>query len=82
MVNITINGRLCQAEENRTILQAARENGITIPTLCYLEGVNEIGACRVCLVEVAGMERLVTACNNTIQEGMVIQTHSPKVREA
>ncbi len=82
MVNITINGRPCQAEENQTILQAARENGITIPTLCYLEGINEIGACRVCLVEVAGMERLVTACNNTIQEGMVIQTHSPKVREA
>ena len=82
MVNITINGQSCRAEENRTILQAARENGITIPTLCYLEGINEIGACRVCLVEVAGIERLVTACNNTVQEGMVIQTNSPKVREA
>ena len=82
MVNITINNQLCQAEENSTILQAARKNGVTIPTLCYLEGVNEIGACRVCLVEVSGMERLVTACNNVVQEGMTIFTNTPKVREA
>ena len=48
-----------------------------VPTLCFLKGINEIGACRACLVEVEGISRLVTACNNTCEEGMVIRTNTP-----
>ena len=68
--------------EGTTILDAALMNQIMIPSLCYLKDLNEIGACRVCLVEIEGVNRLVTACNNTVEEGMVIHTNSPKVREA
>ena len=56
--------------------------GIEIPHLCYWEGLNEIGACRVCVVELAGLEKLVSACNTEVQEGMEIMTNSPKVRSA
>ena len=62
MVNITIDGKKLQVRDDVTILQAARENGFSIPTLCYLEGLNEIGACRLCLVEVKGQHRLVSSC--------------------
>lgn len=62
--------------------EAAKQNGIPIPTLCYLKDINEIGACRVCLVELEGKDRLITACNNVVEEGMVIYTNSPKVRQA
>lgn len=82
MVNVTINGAPVQADENATILEAAASAGIHIPTLCYLKGLNEIGACRVCLVEIEGIEKLVTACVNKVAEGMVISTNSPRVREA
>ena len=80
MVNLTINGIKVSAKEGTTILEAAKNIGITIPTLCYLKGVNEIGACRVCVVEVEGTNRCVTACNNFVEEGMVIYTNSPKAR--
>ena len=63
MVNIIIDGKKLQVRDDVTILQAARENGFSIPTLCYLEGLNEIGACRLCLVEVKGQHRLVSSCN-------------------
>lgn len=82
MVNFTINGCPVCAEENTTILEAARSIGIEIPTLCYLKDVNEIGACRVCVVEIEGVERLQAACKATVTEGMVVHTNSPKVREA
>ena len=82
MVKITINGQKIETQENNTILQAAASAGIRIPTLCYLKDVNEIGACRVCAVEVEGYAKLVTACNNQVQEGMVIYTNSPKAMEA
>lgn len=82
MVNITINGQKIETQENNTILQAAAFAGIRIPTLCYLKDVNEIGACRVCAVEVEGYAKLVTACNNQVQEGMVIHTNSPKAMAA
>lgn len=82
MVNVTINGTPVQAGEDTTILEAAASAGIHIPTLCYLKGLNEIGACRVCLVEIEGIEKLVTACGNKVAEGMVISTNSPHVREA
>ncbi len=82
MVKLTINGKKISVPEGTTILDAAREAGIFIPTLCFLKDINEIGACRVCVVEVEGCSKLVTACNNLAAEGMVIRTNSPKVRES
>ena len=80
MVNLTIDGKQISVKENTTIMEAADQNGITIPSLCYLKGINEIAACRVCVVELEGKERLITACNNIAEEGMVVYTNSPKVR--
>lgn len=80
MVNLHINDIPVQAKEGTSILAAARSAGINIPTLCFLEEINEIGACRVCVVEVEGMERCVTACNNEVKEGMRVYTHSRKAR--
>lgn len=82
MVKFVIDGKNIEAKEGTTILAAAKSNGINIPTLCYLKGLNEIGACRVCMVEVEGVEKCVTACNNVVTEGMVIYTNSQKAREA
>ena len=82
MVNITIDGKQLAVDASKTILQAAREAGIAIPTLCYLEGINEIGACRLCIVEVEGMNRLVPSCNTKVEEGMVIRTNTEKIRTA
>ena len=82
MVNVTIDGKKVQVPEKTTILKAAAESGVRIPTLCHWEGLNEIGACRVCVVEVEGYDQLVTACNNTVDEGMVIRTNSRKARMA
>ncbi len=80
MVNLTIDEKKISVKENTTIMEAADQNGITIPSLCYLKGINEIAACRVCVVELEGKERLITACNNVAEEGMVVYTNSPKVR--
>ena len=80
MVNITIDGNRLSVKENTTIMEAAAQCGIPIPKLCYLKDINEIAACRVCVVEVEGKNRLVTSCNNLAEEGMVIHTNSPKVR--
>lgn len=80
MVNITINGRPVSVPENTTIMNAAASVGINIPHLCYLKDINEIAACRVCIVELVGKDKLVTACNNKVEEGMQILTNSPKVR--
>ena len=82
MVNLTINGIPVQAEEHMTLLTAAASAGIEIPTLCYLKDINEIGACRVCMVEIEGVDRLKAACKATVSEGMVVYTNSPRVREA
>ena len=81
MVNLTIDHIPVTVPEGTTILDAARSAGIHIPSLCYLRGVNEIGACRVCVVELVGMDRLMPACNNVVEEGMEVLTSSPKVRE-
>ena len=81
MVSLTINDQKITVSEGTTILEAAREVGIDIPHLCYLEGINEIGACRVCIVENKGMDTLITACNTPVEEGMQIYTNSPKVRK-
>lgn len=82
MVTLTIDKKQVTVPENATILEAARSANINIPTLCYLKDINEIGACRLCVVEVDGMERLVPACDNVVADGMVVHTNSPKVREA
>ena len=80
MVNITIDGKKISVKENTTIMEAAAACGIPIPKLCYLKDINEIAACRVCVVEVEGKKRLITSCNNVAEEGMVIYTNSKKVR--
>lgn len=80
MVNFTIDHKQISVPEGTTIMEAAAQNGIPIPKLCYLKDVNEIAACRVCVVELEGNDRLITSCNNVAQEGMVIYTNSPKVR--
>ena len=82
MVNLTINHHKISVNEGTTILEAALKVGVDIPHLCYLKGLNEIGACRVCIVENAGMETLIPACNTPVQEGMQLYTNSPRVREA
>lgn len=81
MVKLTIDNKLVEVNENTTILDAAKSAKIHIPSLCYFKDLNEIGACRICVVEVEGVDRLVTACNNVVKEGMVVYTNSAKVRE-
>ena len=78
---ITINGQLVSVREEDTILQAAREAGIAIPTLCYLPGVSAHGGCRLCLVEIGGSNRLQAACVTRVAEGMDIHTDTEKLRE-
>ena len=83
MVNIKINGMPCSVPYGTTILEAARQLGIEIPTLCYLKEINEIGACRFCVVEVTGARSLVAACVFPIErEGTEIFTNSDRVRKA
>ena len=82
MVTLTIDKKTVRVPEGTTILEAARSAKLNIPTLCYLKELNEIGACRICMVEVEGHERLVPSCNNVVAEGMVVHTNSPRVREA
>ena len=82
MVNIQINVRDYAVPAGSTVIDAARIAKIDIPTLCYLKGVNEIGACRLCLVEVKGARGLMAACVTGVTEGMEIFTNTPKVREA
>ena len=82
MVNLTIDKKAVCVPEGTTILDAARSVGIDIPTLCFLKDINEIGACRICMVEVEGQDRLIPSCNNVVAEGMNVFTNSPRVREA
>ena len=82
MVNLKIDNVSIEIKEGTTILEAAKNVGIYIPSLCYLKGINEIGACRVCIVEVKGKDKLLPACNNMVEDGMDIFTNSPRVREA
>ncbi len=81
-VTITLNGRPVQAEEGTTVLQAAEEAGVYIPTLCAHPDLRPEGVCRVCVVEVKGQRVLPTACTFPVAEGMVIDTHTANVREA
>ena len=82
IVTVTVDGKQVQVPGNTTILDACRKAGQNVPTLCYLKGINEIGSCRVCVVEVEGVDQLVASCNNYVLDGMSIKTNSPKVRLA
>ncbi|MGI6425076.1 MAG: NADH-dependent [FeFe] hydrogenase, group A6 [Tepidanaerobacteraceae bacterium] len=82
MVTLTIDGIKVKVPQNTTVLKAARKVGIKIPTLCYLKGVNEIGACRMCVVEVKGAKTLQTSCILPVSEGMKVITNSKLVRES
>jgi NADP-reducing hydrogenase subunit HndD len=82
MVNLTINGMKVTVPEGSTILQAAREANIDIPTLCYLKDINEIGACRMCVVEIKGSPKLNAACVFPVAEGMEVITNSRRVFDA
>ncbi len=82
MVNVKVNGIAVSVPKGSTILEAARAAGVEIPTLCYLKDINEIGACRICVVEATGARGLVTACVYPVAEGMEISTNTPKVRAA
>ncbi len=78
---LTIDGKMVGADEHQTVLEAARDAGINIPTLCHLEGLQDIGACRLCLVEVVGVNRLMPACVLKIAEGMEVKTNTERLRK-
>ena len=80
MVNLTIDGLKVSVPEGTTIMQAAATVGIDIPRLCFLKDINEISACKVCVVEIQGQNRVVTSCTTPVQEGLVVYTNSPKAR--
>lgn len=82
MVNLKINGQAVSVPEGYTVLQAAREAGIDIPTLCYLKDISATGSCRMCVVEIVGARALQAACVYPVAEGIEVLTHSPKVRKA
>lgn len=77
--NVVIDGKECRAKVGQTILDVALDNGIDIPTLCFLKEINEVGACRICLVEVEGAKGLVTSCVTKVAPGMIVHTATPKV---
>jgi bidirectional [NiFe] hydrogenase diaphorase subunit len=77
---LTIDGKQISAADGATLLQAAEEAGIRIPTLCHMEGVYDVGACRLCLVEVVGTPKLLPACTTRVREGMDVQTDSDRLR--
>ncbi len=79
-MTLKIDGRDIGARDDETILQVARENGIDIPTLCHLEGLSTVGACRLCLVEIEGTGRTLPACVTRVEEGMVVHTDSERLR--
>ncbi len=82
MVNLKIDGQSVSVPEGTSIMEAAAGIGINIPHLCYLKDINEIGACRVCVVENVGTRRLMSSCNTSVEEGMDILTNSSRVRRA
>ena len=81
-VHVTIDGIDVFVPEDYTILEAAKEAGISIPTLCFLKDVSELGCCRMCIVEIEGTRALQAACVHPIKDGMVVRTHTPKIMEA
>ena len=82
MVNLTIDNQKVTVPKGTTILEAAKTAGIDIPTLCFLKEINEVGDCRMCIVEVEGRRGFATSCIQTVEEGMVVHTHTQNVLEA
>ncbi len=78
---LIIDGKQVSAQEGASILEAATDAGISIPTLCHLDGVYDVGACRMCLVEMDGTAKLIAACSTRVAEGMVIHTDSERLRK-
>jgi bidirectional [NiFe] hydrogenase diaphorase subunit len=78
---LTIDGKQFSAEEGASVLQVCRDNGIPIPTLCHLEGIYDIGACRLCLVELKGTPKLLPACTTKVSEGMEVTTNSDRLNK-
>jgi bidirectional [NiFe] hydrogenase diaphorase subunit len=78
---LTINGELVSAREDETLLEAVQEAGIHIPTLCHLEGVGDVGACRLCLVEITGSNKLQPACVTKVAEGMEVNINSDRLQK-
>lgn len=81
VVTLTINDRTVTAAVGQTVLEAAREHGVEVPTMCHMDGVSDVGACRLCLVEVQNVPRLLPACVTKAAEGMVVHTATPKLVE-
>ena len=82
LVTLTIDEMEVKAKEGTTILEAATNAGIDIPTLCFLKEINEVGDCRMCIVEVEGRRGFATSCIQKVEEGMIVHTHTPEVLEA
>lgn len=82
LVKLNIDGVDLEVEEGTTILEAAKKVNIDIPTLCFLKEINEIGDCRICVVEVEGKRGFATSCIQKVEEGMIVHTNTPKVIEA
>ena len=82
LVNITIDNQKISVPEGTTILQAAKQAGIDIPTLCFLKDINEIGDCRMCIVKVEGRRGFATSCIQKVEEGMIVRTNTPEIMEA
>jgi len=81
ILTLQIDGKDCSARTGETILEVARENDVFIPTLCHLDGLGPVGACRLCLVEVKGSNKLLPACLTRVQEGMEVTVNSPKLAQ-
>lgn len=82
MINLTIDNQKISVPQGTTILEAAKQAGIDIPNLCFLKEINEVGDCRMCIVEVEGRRGFATSCIQTVEEGMIVHTHTPNVLEA
>jgi len=82
MPKLTVNNIPVEVPEGTTVLEAARQAGIRIPTLCYVEGLQAIGACRVCVVDIEGARNLVASCSMPVRDGMVVRTNTRRVRDA
>lgn len=82
LIKLNIDGVDLEVEEGTTILEAAKKVNIDIPTLCFLKEINEIGDCRICVVEVEGKRGFATSCIQKVEEGMIVHTNTPKVIEA
>ncbi len=80
-LTFTLDGKLVSARPGATVLEAARDNHAHIPTLCHLEGLSNVGACRLCLVEISGTSKLAPACTTRVREDMVVLTDTPRLRE-